>query len=67
MKVKDLLKYNPEADICLLGLDYTSIPLKVYGWSSNDCEESCDTKLDTDEILLIAEGLDEKYKIKTES
>ena len=67
MKVKDLFKFNPEAEICLLGLDYTSIPLKIYGWSSNDCEESCDTKVDTNEIHLIAEGLDNNYKLNAEA
>lgn len=67
MKVKDLLKFNPEADITLLGLDYSSIPLKIYGWSSNDCEESLDNQVDTNEIHLIAEGLDGKYKLNAEA
>ena len=34
MKVKDLFDFNPEAEICFLGLDYLPIELDIYGWST---------------------------------
>lgn len=65
MKVKDLMVFNPEAEIALLGLDYTEISLDLYGWSTlGDCEynENIDTKITTPCVHLIPCGLDYKYK-----
>ena len=42
MKIKDLLQFNPEAELQLLGMDYIPIELSIYGWSSPDTNE--DTK-----------------------
>lgn len=65
MKVKDLLQFNPEAEIELLGTDYLGIPLTIYGWSSDDTNE--DTKLTTNCIHLIPSGLEKKYTTETEA
>ena len=62
MKVKDLLKFNPEADITLLGTNYIPIELEIYGWDSEDCSEDTDTKQLTKNICLIPQGLNNKYQ-----
>ena len=62
MKVKDLMGFNPEAEIALLGLDYTEISLDLYGWSTLcDCSEDTDTKSITPCIHLIPKGLEDKF------
>lgn len=67
MKIKDLLQFNPEAELRLLGTDYIPIDLSIYGWSSGDCDESIDTKDITNEILVIPTGLENKYTIDAEA
>lgn len=52
MKVKDLFDFNPEAEICFLGLDYLPIELDIYGWSSDD-DTNSDSKSTTSELLLM--------------
>lgn len=62
MKVKDLMGFNPEAEITLLGLDYTEISLDLYGWATiGDCAEDTDTKTTTPCIHLIPKGLEDKF------
>ena len=64
MKVKDLMGFNPEAEIALLGLDYTEISLDLYGWSTVgdcDCNEDTNTKTTTPCIHLIPKGLENKF------
>lgn len=62
MKVKDLMGFNPEAEIALLGLDYTEISLDLYGWSTvGDCDCDTDTKTNTPCIHLIPKGLEDKF------
>ena len=64
MKVKDLMGFNPEAEIALLGLDYTEISLDLYGWATVgdcDCNEDTDTKTTTPCIHLIPKGFDDKF------
>ena len=51
MKVKDLFDFNPEAEICFLGLDYLPIELDIYGWSTGGSADS-DSKSTTSELLL---------------
>lgn len=65
MKIKDLMQFNPEADLRLLGTDYLPIDLSIYGWSSPDTDE--DTKNITTEVLVIPTGLTHKYKTETEA
>lgn len=65
MKIKDLLQFNPEAELQLLGTDYIPIDLSIYGWSSPDTDE--DTKNITTEVLVIPTGLTNKYKTETEA
>lgn len=65
MKIKDLLRFNPEAELRLLGTDYIPIDLSIYGWSSPDTNE--DTKNITTEILVIPTGLENKYKSEIEA
>ena len=59
MKIKDLMKFNPEAELRLLGTDYLPIDLSIYGWSSTDTNE--DTKNITNEVLVIPTGLEKRY------
>ena len=59
MKIKDLLEFNPEAELRLLGTDYLPIELSIYGWSSTDTNE--DTKNITTEVLVIPTGLEQRY------
>lgn len=66
MKVKDLLSFNPEADITLLGTDYVPIELEIYGWSSGDCDDSVDTRCNTTDVSLIPSGLEHKYRPESE-
>ena len=35
MKVKDLLAFNPEAEICIIDSDYVAKPLAIYGWGGD--------------------------------
>lgn len=65
MKIKDLLQFNPEAELRLLGTDYIPIDLSIYGWSSLDTDE--DTKNITTEVLVIPTGLENKYKSEIEA
>ena len=67
MKIKDLLRFNPEAELQLLGMDYIPIELSIYGWSSGDSDENTDTTKDTIEVLLIPTGLENKYKTEAET
>lgn len=67
MKIKDLLRFNPEAELQLLGMDYIPIELSIYGWSSSDSDENTDATKDTSEVLLIPTGLENKYKAEVES
>ena len=59
MKIKDLLEFNPEAELRLLGTDYLPIDLSIYGWSSTDTNE--DTKNITTEVLVIPKGFKSRY------
>jgi ABC-type cobalt transport system substrate-binding protein len=36
MKVKDLLEFNPDAELCIIGSDYVAKPLAIYGWGGSD-------------------------------
>lgn len=36
MKVKDLLGFNPEAELCIIDSDYVAKPLAIYGWGGGD-------------------------------
>ena len=65
MKIKDLLQFNPEAELRLLGTDYIPIDLSIYGWSSDDTEE--DTKGITTEVLVIPTGLEKNYTTEAEA
>lgn len=68
MKVKDLMGFNPEAEIALLGLDYTEISLDLYGWATvGDCSEDIDTKTTTPCVHLIPKGLEDKFAPECES
>lgn len=45
MKIKDLLEFNPEAELEYLGDDYVPKPLKIYGWGGAEgvTKEDCDS------------------------
>ena len=65
MKIKDLLQFNPEAELRLLGTDYLPIDLSIYGWSSDDTDE--DTKNITTEVLVIPTRLEKNYTTEAEA
>lgn len=65
MKIKDLLQFNPEAELRLFGTDYLPIDLSIYGWSSDDTDE--DTKNITTEVLVIPTGLEKNYTTEAEA
>lgn len=69
MKIKDLIGFNPEAEISLLGLDYTEIPLDLYGWvTEGDSDDpNNDTKLNTPCIHLVPKGLRNNYNSMAEA
>jgi hypothetical protein len=69
MKIKDLIGFNPEAEISLLGLDYMEIPLDLYGWVTNDDSDdpNNDTKLNTPCIHLVPKGLSNNYNRMAEA
>ena len=56
MKVKDLLKFNLEADLTLLGDDYIPKELEIYGWDASDHTEDVDDKISTNQINLVIKG-----------
>ena len=65
MKIKDLLQFNSEAELRLLGTDYLAIDLSIYGWSSDDTDE--DTKNITTEVLVIPTGMQKNYTTEAEA
>lgn len=68
MKIKDLLRFNPEAELKLLGINYTPIELSIYGWSyGSDSSENTNNDKDITEVLLIPKGLENKYKTEVEA
>lgn len=42
MKVKDLLGFNPEAEIGFIDDDHVFKPLAIYGWGGNDSDDKED-------------------------
>lgn len=52
MKVKELMDFNPEADVRLLGPDGSAYEINIYGWESPDCDSSVNTKVVTKEVLI---------------
>ena len=42
MKVKDLLEFNPEAELCIIDDDYVAKPLAIYGCGGNDGDDKED-------------------------
>ena len=67
MKIKDLLRFNPEAELQLLGTDYVPIDLSIYGWGSGDSDENKDTAKDVTDVLLILTELKDNYKVEAEA
>ena len=69
MKIKDLLRFNPEAELQLLGTDYVPVDLSIYGWGSGgDSDRNTDTDKDvTADVLLIPTELKDNYKVEAEA
>lgn len=67
MKIKDLLRFNPEAELQLLGTDYVPIDLSIYGWGSGDSDENTDTAKYAINVLLIPTESKDNYKIEAEA
>jgi hypothetical protein len=67
MKVKDLMGFNPEAELQLLGTNYLPINLTIYGWASSDCDNSVNTRCNTTEVHLIPSELEHKFSTDAEA
>ena len=68
MKIKDLLSFNPEAELQLLGTNYVPIDLSIYGWDSGgDSDENTDSVKDAIDVLLIPTELKDNYKVEAEA
>ena len=67
MKIKDLLRFNPEAELQLLGTNYVPVDLSIYAWGSgDDSDGNTDTNKDTTDVLLIPTELKDHYKVEAE-
>ena len=68
MKIKDLLRFNPEAELQLLGTNYVPVDLSIYGWGSGgDSDGNTDTDKDVTDVLLIPTELKDNYKVEAEA
>lgn len=68
MKIKDLLRFNPEAELQLLGTNYMPVELSIYGWDSgSDSDENTDTAKYATDVLLIPTELKDNYKVEAEA
>ena len=68
MKIKDLLRFNPEAELQLLGTDYIPVDLSIDGWcSGSDSDENTDTAKYAINVLLIPTESKDNYKIEAEA
>ena len=68
MKIKDLLHFNPEAELQLLGTNYVPVDLSIYGWDSGgDSDENTDSAKDAIDVLLIPTELKDNYKVGAEA
>lgn len=67
MKIKDLLRFNPEAELQLLGTNYVPVDLSIYAWGSGgDSDRNTDTAKDVTDVLLIPTELKDHYKVEAE-
>ena len=65
MKIKDLLRFNPEAELQLLGTNYVPADLSIYGWGyGSDSDENKDIAKDVTDVLLIPTELKDNYTYK---
>ena len=63
MKVKELMDFNPEADIKLLGPDGSTYEINIYGWwESPDCDSSVNTKAVVKEVFIELENYNHELK-----
>ena len=63
MKVKELMDFNPEADIKLLGPDGSTYEINIYGWwESPDCDSSVNTKVAIKEVFIELENYNHELK-----
>ena len=68
MKIKDLLRFNPEAELQLLGTNYVPADLSIYGWDyGGDSDENTDTAKYAINVLLIPTESKDNYKIEAEA
>ena len=68
MKIKDLLRFNPEAELQLLGTDYLPIDLSIDGWCcGSDSDENTDTAKYAINVLLIPTESKDNYKVEAEA
>jgi hypothetical protein len=63
MKVKDLMKFNPEAEIELLMSNFEEVELEVYAW---ECESDGSSEKETKRIKLIPKILHDAFDVKHE-
>lgn len=68
MKIKDLLRFNPEAELQLLGTNYIPVDLSIDGWGyDGDSDENTDTAKYAINVLLIPTETKDNYKVEAEA
>ena len=59
MKIKDLTKFNPEAEIVIVTIDGTSIDKFTYGWSNDEGDSTNNSKETAKEVCIFLGDINE--------
>ena len=59
MKIKDLAKFNPEAEIVIVKIDGTPIDKFTYGWSNDEGDSTNNSKETAKEVCIFLGDINE--------
>ena len=59
MKIKDLAKFNPEAEIVIVAIDGTPIDKFTYGWSNDEGDSTNNSKETAKEVCIFLGDINE--------
>ena len=59
MKIKDLVKFNPEAEIVIVTIDGTPIDKFTYGWSNDEGDSTNNSKEIAKEVCIFLGDINE--------
>lgn len=59
MKIKDLVKFNPEAEIVIVTIDGTPIDKFTYGWSNDEGDSTNNSKETAKEVCIFLGDINE--------